>query len=109
MFRCVLAYITFRISVKEGSLVFIFGRCAIGKVVSSEAYHEQDRLYKLKLGQKEKYFLGSYLELIKGEVQLWCLGCNTDSIPLGSKSCPACGLPLAPSDEFGDENSSEVK
>ncbi len=39
---------------KEGSLVFIFGRCAIGKVVSSEAYHEQDRLYKLKLGQKEK-------------------------------------------------------
>lgn len=77
------------------SIVFITGIYKIGKVISSEAYHDQDRLYKLQVGKDERQFMGSTLELVKGQMQLWCLGCNTENIPLGTEVCPSCGLPLA--------------
>ena len=65
---------------KAGALVFIASICSVGKVISSEPQPNGDRLYKLKVGYKERSFFGSYLELIRGGVQLWCLSCNTDEI-----------------------------
>lgn len=88
---------------KAGALVFIASICSVGKVISSEPQPNGDRLYKLKVGYKERSFFGSYLELIRGGVQLWCLSCNTDEIAPGTEVCPTCGLPLAPSREFLQE------
>ena len=77
-----------------GSMVFITGIYKIGEVISSEVY-QHDRLYKLMVEKEERQFVGASLELIKGGLELWCLGCNTEKIPLGTATCPTCGLPLA--------------
>lgn len=80
---------------QPGSIVFITGIYKMGKVIASEVYKDKDRLYQLSVGKEERQFFGSSLELVQGEIRLWCLGCNTDDIPLGTNSCPVCGLPLA--------------
>lgn len=81
---------------EPGAKVFVKGICKIGTVQASKG-EEQGRLYTIELDGQERLFFDSQLELIEGELSLWCLNCNKEQIPQGAKTCPHCGQGL-----FGD-------
>ncbi len=78
-----------------GSTVFITGIYKVGKVISSRIESKAERLYTIEVDNEKRNFYASKLELIEGDVGLWCLSCNTDNLSFAAQVCPVCGMALA--------------
>jgi DEAD/DEAH box helicase domain-containing protein len=80
----------------EGSVVFT-GKCEEGVVRSSQVFVSGDivdRIYNIKVNNREASFLGRSLTLIQGRIELWCTSCGQESIDPMEQVCPTCKVRL---------------
>ena len=79
--------------ITNGSMVFTKSQNE-GVVEDSKPDQGNDRLYKVRIGNATKMFMGGGLTLIHGGIERWCTHCQAEYIDMQETHCPYCGVVL---------------
>lgn len=82
-----------RTMITNGSTVFTKSQSE-GVVEESKAEKGSERIYKVRIGNETRMFLGGGLTLIHGGIERWCTHCEAEYIDMQETHCPYCGVAL---------------